>query len=82
MRFPEPSPALKMSPTCDPIGILGPAAVLAGAMSATMIIKIIVGDLPEAAWETWDMWTGERACIGVDELKKSGKSECPICRAG
>jgi molybdopterin-synthase adenylyltransferase len=78
--FPEP-PRLEDVPTCDPEGVLGTATALAAAQSATLVLRIILGDLPEPLWRTWDIWTGEYSSITIESLvKANGNLVCPVCR--
>jgi molybdopterin/thiamine biosynthesis adenylyltransferase len=77
--IPDP-PAAGAVPTCDTAGIIGPAALVVGAVQAAEAIKFLVGaegsgntlfvcDLWDAAWRTVDL--GPLAVKG-----------CPTCRGG
>lgn len=77
--IPDP-PAAGALPTCDTAGIIGPAALVVGAVQATEAIKLLVGaehcgntlfvcDLWEAVWRT------------VDLAPLTAKG-CPTCRGG
>ena len=76
--FPD-QPRPEDVPGCDPEGVLGTAAALAAAQSATLVIRIIVGDPPDPVWRTWDVWTGEQSSIDVRKLKASRGRACPLC---
>jgi len=76
--FPDP-PMLEELLGCDPAGVLGPATALAAAQSATLVMKIILGDYPDPVWRTWDIWTGEYSSIDIEQIKKSHSKPCPLC---
>jgi molybdopterin/thiamine biosynthesis adenylyltransferase len=77
---PEPPPP-GMLPTCDTAGIIGPAAIVVGAVQASEVIKLLV-----AAAETsvgrllaCDLWSFQWRVIDLAPLAAAG---CPTCRGG
>jgi len=75
--FPTP-PAAGELPTCDTAGILGPAAMVAGALAATMAIKIITGQFQaqDQKLQTVDVWSGRFSAIDLAGAKDPA---CPCC---
>ncbi len=76
--FPDP-PSAGSVPTCDTVGVLGPAAALIGALQAAEAIKLLVG-----AWSacnrtliTVDLWTLEIARVTAQR-----RADCPACALG
>lgn len=76
--WPEP-PRFEDTPTCDPEGVLNSATSLAASLSATMVIRIIVGNPPEPLWQTIDVWTGEVSSLSIEQIKISNQMPCKIC---
>jgi adenylyltransferase/sulfurtransferase len=77
--IPEP-PAAGSLPTCDTAGIIGPAAVVVGAVEAAEAIKLVVG-APEAASNrllVCDLWSNVWRTVDLAPLVAAG---CPTCRA-
>ena len=77
--IPEP-PAAGSLPTCDTAGIIGPAAVVVGAVEAAEAIKLVVG-APEAASNrllVCDLWNNVWRTVDLAPLVAAG---CPTCRA-
>jgi len=77
--IPEP-PAAGSLPTCDTAGIIGPAAVVVGAVEAAEAIKLVVG-APEAASNrllVCDLWSNIWRTVDLAPLVAAG---CPTCRA-
>ena len=77
---PEPPPPGTL-PTCDTAGILGPAAVVVGAVQAAEAIKLLIGAAEPTAGRmlAFDLWSGQWRSIDLEPLAKVG---CPTCRAG
>ncbi len=77
---PELPPAGSL-PTCDTAGIIGPAAMLVGAVQAAEAIKLLVGQAAATAGQllACDLWTGQWRSIDLAPLAAAG---CPTCRAG
>lgn len=76
--IPEP-PAAGSLPTCDTAGIIGPAAVVVGAVEAAEAIKLVVG-APEAASNrllVCDLWSNVWRTVDLAPLVAAG---CPTCR--
>jgi molybdopterin/thiamine biosynthesis adenylyltransferase len=75
--IPEP-PAAGAVPTCDTAGIIGPAALVVGAVEAAEAVKLLV-----CAEETlgrmlvFDLWTGTWRTVDLAPLAAGG---CPTCR--
>lgn len=68
-------------PTCDTAGIIGPAAVVVGAVQAAEAIKLLVGaaDVTAGRMLACDLWSGQWRVIDLEPLAVAG---CPTCRAG
>lgn len=82
--IPEP-PAPGAMPTCDTAGILGPAAMVVGAVEAAEAIKLIVGMADQRTDRLGnrllicDLWEGVWRSIDLSTLARQG---CATCRAG
>lgn len=68
-------------PTCDTAGILGPAAMVVGAVQAAEVIKLLVGATEGTAGRmlAFDLWTSQWRMMDLAPLATAG---CPTCRAG
>jgi molybdopterin/thiamine biosynthesis adenylyltransferase len=80
---PEP-PAPGMLPTCDTAGIIGPAALVVGAVEAAEALKLLVGapEMDRAIGNrllVCDLWDGTWRTVDLAPLALTG---CPTCRAG
>jgi len=77
---PEPPPP-GMLPTCDTAGIIGPAALVVGAVQAAEAIKLLVGDCEATAGRmlACDLWTSQWRVVDLAPLAAIG---CPTCRGG
>jgi adenylyltransferase/sulfurtransferase len=77
---PEP-PLPGTLPTCETAGIIGPAAMVVGAVQAAEAIKILLqaSDATAGRMLAFDLWTGQWRVIDLAPLAKAG---CPTCRAG
>jgi len=77
---PEP-PAPGSLPTCDTAGIIGPAALVVGAVEAAEAIKLLVGAHDKAASRmlVCDLWDNVWRTIDLTALAATG---CPTCRGG
>lgn len=77
--IPEP-PAAGSLPTCESAGIIGPAALVVGAVQAAEVMKLLVG-VPEVgnALLACDLWEGTWRRIDLTPLAEAG---CPTCRQG
>lgn len=77
---PEP-PAPGALPTCDTAGIIGPAALVVGAVEATEAIKVLVGahDTIASRMLVCDLWENVWRTIDLSALAATG---CPTCRGG
>ncbi|MFM8434583.1 MAG: ThiF family adenylyltransferase, partial [Planctomycetia bacterium] len=75
---PEP-PAPGSLPTCDTAGIIGPAALVVGAVEAAEAIKVLVGAHDKAACRmlVCDLWENVWRTIDLAALAATG---CPTCR--
>jgi adenylyltransferase/sulfurtransferase len=78
--IPDP-PAPGVMPTCDTAGIIGPTAVVVGAIEAAETIKLIVGvtDRLGNRLLACDLWDGVWRTIDLSSLAEQG---CATCRAG
>ena len=77
---PEP-PAPGTLPTCDTAGIIGPAAMVVGAVQAAEAIKLLTGAAAPTAGRMLaiDLWASEWRSIDLAPLAATG---CPTCRSG
>jgi len=77
---PEPPPPGTL-PTCDTAGIIGPAALVVGAVQAAEAIKLLVGDAKATAGRmlACDLWTSQWRVVDLAALAAAG---CPTCRGG
>lgn len=78
--FSEPVP-LERRDTCDTVGVLGPAATIAGSLAATDAIKILSGrsDLMNQTLRRLDLETG---AISAATLAGARDPDCPCCAHG
>lgn len=75
---PDP-PAPGALPTCDTAGIIGPAALVVGAVEAAQVIRLIVGAPAGDRLLVCDLWTDVWRTVDLGPLAESG---CPTCREG
>ncbi len=77
---PDP-PAPGSLPTCDTAGILGPAALVVGAVEAAEAIKLLAGarDTLASRMLVCDLWENVWRTIDLSALATEG---CPTCRGG
>jgi molybdopterin/thiamine biosynthesis adenylyltransferase len=77
---PEP-PAPGALPTCDTAGIIGPAALVVGAVEAAEAIKLLAGahDTVASRMLVCDLWENVWRTIDLSALAAQG---CPTCRGG
>ncbi len=77
---PEP-PAPGALPTCDTAGVLGPAALVVGAVQAAEAIKILAGAPGRIGNRllACDLWEGQWRSVDLGALAEAG---CPTCRGG
>jgi len=63
-------------PTCDTVGVLGPAAGVIASLQATAAIKILLGksDPPDARLMAFDVWTGR-----FQSLRVPRREDCRAC---
>jgi len=78
--IPEP-PVPGALPTCDTAGIIGPAALVVGAVQAAEVIKLLVGATGPAGGRllACDLWEGSWRSIDLAVLAREG---CPTCQGG
>jgi adenylyltransferase/sulfurtransferase len=78
--IPDP-PAPGVMPTCDTAGIIGPTAVVVGAIEAAEAIKLIGGATDRLGNRllACDLWEGVWRSIDLSSLAEQG---CATCRAG
>ncbi|MFM8636012.1 MAG: ThiF family adenylyltransferase [Planctomycetia bacterium] len=75
--IPEP-PAAGVLPTCETAGILGPAALVVGAVQAAEAIKLLAGVKRTGnSLLACDLWEGAWRTIDLSPLAVTG---CPTCR--
>jgi molybdopterin/thiamine biosynthesis adenylyltransferase len=77
--IPDP-PAPGSLPTCDTAGIMGPTALVVGAVEATEAIKLLVGfDDTVGRMLVCDLWAGVWRTVDLGPLAVNG---CATCRGG
>ena len=64
--------------TCDTVGVIGPIVVTTAARQVADVLKHLTGAAFSPKLESADLWTGDRASIDVETLKKDC---CPSCSA-
>ncbi|MCX7413251.1 MAG: ThiF family adenylyltransferase [Planctomycetia bacterium] len=76
--IPDP-PAAGSLPTCDTAGILGPTALVVGAVESAEAIKLLVGGNDRVGNRLFvcDLWEGIWRTIDLEPLSRQG---CPTCR--
>lgn len=62
--------------TCDTVGVISPIVVTTAARQVADVLKYITGALMTPKLESANLWTGERASMNVQTLKKDS---CPSC---
>jgi adenylyltransferase/sulfurtransferase len=77
---PEP-PAPGALPTCDTAGVIGPVALVVGAVEAAEVMKLIVGAGPQVGNRLFvcDLWENLWRTVDLAPLAAKG---CPTCRGG
>jgi len=76
----EDPPAPGAAPTCDSVGVLGPAVQIAAAMQSAAAIKLLAG-APEAVDRrlfSGDLWSNRMAFVDVG----APDAACPCCAHG
>lgn len=75
---PDP-PAPGSLPTCDTAGIIGPAALVVGAVQAAEAMKLVAlgADSADNRLLVCDLWAGQWRTIDLSGLAAEG---CPTCR--
>jgi adenylyltransferase/sulfurtransferase len=78
--MPEPPPPGAL-PTCDTAGIIGPAALVVGAVQAAEALKILAGAADKATGRllVCDLWDTVWRTVDLETLATAG---CPTCREG
>lgn len=62
--------------TCDTVGVISPIVVTVAARQVAQVLKYIAEGTFKPQLETTDVWTGDRAAIDVESLKRS---QCLSC---
>lgn len=77
---PDP-PAPGSLPTCDTAGIIGPAALVVGAVQAAEAMKLVAlgADSADNRLLVCDLWAAQWRTIDLSGLAAEG---CPTCRGG
>ena len=76
--IPDP-PAPGAVPTCETAGIIGPAALVVGAVEAAEAMKLIVGGTAAGRMLVCDLWDSLWRTVDLTPLAAAG---CPTCRSG
>ncbi len=77
--FPEPPPP-GSSPTCDTVGVIGPAVAIIANYQVAEVLKILTGNFAQVSTTMLnvDLWSN-----AFVQLKSAGtyeKSDCPCCK--
>lgn len=62
--------------TCDTVGVISPIVVTTAARQVAELLKFIAGAEMNPRLESVDLWSGERAAMNVQSMKKPS---CPSC---
>lgn len=75
------APAPGVLPTCDTAGVLGPVALVVGAVEAAEAIKILAGATDRVGNRllVCDLWDNHWRSVDLSPLAVAG---CPTCRGG
>ncbi len=76
--FPDP-PSGESVPTANDIGVIAAATAIAAARSSTLVLRFLLGDIPESVFETFDVWSGEWSSLSIENLRIAHGKPCPIC---
>jgi adenylyltransferase/sulfurtransferase len=78
--YPEPAPAGTL-PTCDTVGIIGPAAATAASLAAGLALRILAGKgTPEPPrMISFDVWGGAFREV---RFESGPNKNCPCCGKG
>lgn len=78
--FPE-APPPGTSPTCDTVGVLGPAVSIVAARQCTAAIKLLTGNVEriDRRMLSLDVWTNQ---FRQFELAPEPREDCPCCGQG
>lgn len=79
--FEEPPPPGTM-PTCDTVGVLGPAVTTIASFEAAETLKVLTGNFDRVCPTLLnvDLWSNTVAQLKVDSVYAS--SDCPCCKHG
>ena len=71
--FPDP-PAVGELPTCDTVGVLGPAAAVVASLQVVAAFKLILGE-PTAGLTVVDLWRNRFHVVDTGDRRP----DCPCC---
>jgi adenylyltransferase/sulfurtransferase len=71
----ESAPAPGELPTCDTVGVLGPAAGAVASLQAAAAIRLLTGGGTSGTLVTLDVWGGRARSIDVGQRRP----DCPTC---
>ena len=76
----EEAPPPGTMPTCDTVGVLGPAVAIVANFEAAEALKILTGHFDRVAptMLSFDLWTGSMIQLKVARAYDAG--ECPCCK--
>jgi len=63
-------------PTADDSGVIAAATAVSAARLSSLVMRIIINDLPEPVLETWDVWNGTVSSV---HALKIAESRCEVC---
>lgn len=78
----EDAPAPGSMPTCDTVGVLGPAVTMIASFQVAEALKVLTGNLDRMCPTLLniDLWTNTVASLKVENVYAS--SDCPCCKHG
>lgn len=76
----EEAPAPGSSPTCDTVGVIGPAVSIVANFQVTETLKILTGNLDRVSRTllNLDLWTNSITQLKVDKARDA--ADCPACK--
>jgi molybdopterin/thiamine biosynthesis adenylyltransferase len=68
------------NPTCDTVGVLGPAVTIVAGFQAVEALKILTGNLDRLSRDllTVDLWDNQVMHLKVSQAREDG--DCPCCK--
>ena len=76
----EWAPPPELTPTCDTVGIIAPAATIIASIECSEALKILTGNLKDLnrSLYSFDVWTLEAKTFRLEGLRN--ETDCPTCK--